>query len=64
MTWEAAADDHGHWRSVVKAVMGRGEDTRYVHKDEKMEKREATIVKRYPVPTLLNQLSISATNAT
>ena len=25
-TWEAAADDRGHWRSVVKTGMGRTED--------------------------------------
>ena len=39
-TWEAAADDRGHWRSVVKAGMGRGEEKRSVHETVKREKRK------------------------
>ena len=30
-TWEAAADDRGHWRAVVKAGMRRGYENRSVH---------------------------------
>ena len=39
-TWEAAADDRGHWRAVVKAGMKRGEENRSVHEAVKMEKRK------------------------
>ena len=28
-TWDAAADDRGHWRAVVEAGMKRGEENRY-----------------------------------
>ena len=39
-TWEAAADDRGHWRSVVKAGMRRGEENRYAHEAAKRERRK------------------------
>ena len=39
-TWEAAADDRGHWRSVVKTGMRRGEENRSVHEGGKWEKRK------------------------
>ena len=39
-TWEAAADDRGHWRAVVKAGMKRGEENRSVHEAVKREKRK------------------------
>ena len=39
-TWEAAVDDRGHWRPVVKAGMRRGEENRYVHEAVKWEKRK------------------------
>ena len=39
ITWEAAADDRGHWRSVVKAGMRRGEEKRPEHEAVKREKR-------------------------
>ena len=39
-TWEAAADDRGHWRAVVKAGMRRGEENRCVHEAVKREKRK------------------------
>ena len=39
-TWEAAADDRGHWRAVVKAGMRRGEENRSVHEAVKREKRK------------------------
>ena len=34
MTWEAATDDRGHWRAVVKTCMRRGEDNRPAHEAE------------------------------
>ena len=37
---EAAADDRGHWRAVVKAGMKRGEENRSVHEAVKREKRK------------------------
>ena len=59
-TWEAAADDRGHWRAVVKAGMRGGEENRSVH--EAVQRR--TERKRLPIPhTLLKQRSTSATNA-
>ena len=39
-TWEAAADDRGNWRSVVKAGMRRGEETRYENEAVKRGKRK------------------------
>ena len=39
-TWEAAADDRGHWRSVVKVGMRRTEEKRSAHDAVKMEKRK------------------------
>ena len=39
-SWEAAADDRGHWRAVLKAGMIRGEDSRSVHEAVKREKRK------------------------
>ena len=39
-TWEAAADDRGHWRSVVKAGMRRGEEKRSEHEAVEREKRK------------------------
>ena len=39
-TWEAAADDRGHWRAVVKAGMRRGEENRSVYEAVKREKRK------------------------
>ena len=39
-TWEAAADDRGHWRAVVKAGMRRGEEERSEHEAVKREKRK------------------------
>ena len=39
-TWEAAADDRGPWRAVVKAGMRRGEENRSVHEAVKGEKRK------------------------
>ena len=39
-TWEAAADDRGHWRAVVKAGIRREEEKIYVHEAEKREKRK------------------------
>ena len=39
-TWEAAADDRGQWRAVVKAGMRRGEENRYVHEAVKRERGE------------------------
>ena len=39
-TWEAAADDRGHWRAVVKAGMRRGEQDIYFHEAVKREKRK------------------------
>ena len=39
-TWEASADDRGHWRAVVKAGMKRGEENRSVHEAVKREKRK------------------------
>ena len=59
-TWEAAADDRGHWRAVVKAGMRRGEENRSVH--EAVKGRRAS--KSLPtLHTLLHQRSTSATNA-
>ena len=59
-TWEAAADDRGHWRAVVKAGMKRGEENRSVHEAVKREKRSKSLPTLH---TLLNQRSTSATNA-
>ena len=39
-TWEAATDDSGHWRSVVKAGMRRGEEKISEHEAVKREKRK------------------------
>ena len=39
-TWEAAADDHGHWIAVVKAGMRRGEEKRSEREAVKREKRK------------------------
>ena len=39
-TWEAAADDRGHWRAVVKAGMRRGEEKISTHVAVKREKRK------------------------
>ena len=39
-TWEAAADDRGHWRAVVKAGLRRTEENRSVHEAVKREKRK------------------------
>ena len=39
-TWEAAADDRGHWRSVLKTEMKRGEDNKCAHEAEKRVKRK------------------------
>ena len=41
-TWEAAADDRGHWRSVVKAGMRRGEETRSENEAVKRGKKKQT----------------------
>ena len=38
--WEAAADDRGHWRSVVKAGMRRREENRSEREAAKREKRK------------------------
>ena len=60
-TWEAAADDRGHWRAVVKAGMRRGYENRSVHEAVKGGGRGS---KSLPtLHTLLNQRSTSATNA-
>ena len=39
-TWEAAADDRGHWRSVVKTGMRRREKNISVHEAVKSDKRK------------------------
>ena len=39
-TCEAAVDDRGHWRAVVKAGMRRGEEKRSEHEAVKREKRK------------------------
>ena len=44
-TWEAAVDDRGHWRSVVKAGIRRGEVNIYAHEAEQSEKRTVNILK-------------------
>ena len=58
-TWEAAADDRGHWRSVVKAGMRRGEEKISAHEAVKREKRK----QKSSNPAHPPQSTTSATNA-
>ena len=62
-TWEAAADDRGHWRAVVKAGMKRGEENISVHEAVKREKRKqkSSYPAHPPQPTIY--ICHQATNA-
>ena len=59
-TLEAAADDRGNWRSVVKAVIRRGDEKGYAHVADIGRRGNKSIPTLH---TLLNQLPSSATNA-
>ena len=58
MTWEAAADDRGHWRSVVKAGMRRGEETRSENEAVKRGKRKQNSSHPAQPPSLTNYLHL------